>query len=307
MRVVVALGGNAILQRGERGTVSEQRAAVREACEGLGELAAAGHALVVTHGNGPQVGALMIQQHDAEHSVPAMPLDVLVAQTQGQLGYLMQQELTGALRRRRIDRPVVSLVTQVVVDAADPAFARPTKPVGPHLSAEQARELRKASIPVTEVPGGAWRRVVPSPRPLEIVERDALRALVEAGSVPIAMGGGGVPVVAEGSGYRGVEGVVDKDLSAALLARVVDAGALVILTDVERVVLDRGTRRERAVSRLTVGEACAALEEGQFPPGSMAPKIEAAVTAVREGRRAVIGALSQAALALDGAGTEIVA
>lgn len=307
MLVVVALGGNAILQRGERGTASEQRAAVREACEGLGDLAAAGHDLVVTHGNGPQVGALMIQHHAAEHSVPAMPLDVLVAQTQGQLGYFMQQELTGALRRRHIDQPVASLVTQVLVDPADPAFVRPTKPVGPHLSAEQARELRRASIPVTEVPGGAWRRVVPSPRPREIVERDALRALVETRAVPIAAGGGGVPVVAEGSGYRGIEGVIDKDLTAALLATVVEAGALVILTDIEAVVIDRGTRRERAASRLTIAEACASLEDGQFPPGSMGPKIEAAVAAVKEGRRAVICALSSAAKALDGAGTEIVA
>lgn len=306
MRVVVALGGNAILQRGERGTATEQRAAVREACEGLADLAAAGHDLVVTHGNGPQVGALMIQQHDAEHSVPPMPLDVLVAQTQGQLGYVMQQELTGALHRRHLEQPVVSLVTQVVVDAADPAFARPTKPVGPHLSAEQARELRRASIPVTEMPGGAWRRVVPSPRPRDIVEREAIRALVEARAVPIAAGGGGVPVVAEGSGYRGVEGVVDKDLTAAILAGAVDAEALVILTDIERVLIERGTRRERPVSRLTADEACAALAEGQFPPGSMGPKIEAAVAAVREGRRAVICALASAAKALDGAGTEIV-
>ena len=307
MRVVVALGGNAILRRDERGTASEQRAAVREACEGLAELAAAGHDLVVTHGNGPQVGALMIQHHSAEHVVPAMPLDVLVAQTEGQLGYLMQQELTGALRRRHIGSPVVSLVTQVVVDPADPAFMRPTKPVGPYLSESQARELRKASIPVTEVPGGAWRRVVPSPVPLEIVEREALRALVDAGAVPIAAGGGGVPVVAEGSGYRGVEAVVDKDLTGALLARSLDAGALVILTDVERVILDRGTRREHAVSRLTIAEACRAVEEGQFPKGSMGPKIEAAVQAVKDGRRAVICALGSAASALDGAGTEIVA
>ena len=307
MRVVVALGGNAILRRDERGTASEQRAAVREACEGLADLAAAGHDLVVTHGNGPQVGALMIQHHAAEYSVPAMPLDVLVAQTQGQLGYLMQQELSGALRRRHVDRPVVSLVTQVVVDPADPAFVRPTKPVGPHLSAEQARELRRASIPVTEVPGGAWRRVVPSPRPREIVERDALRAIADAGGVPIAAGGGGVPVVVEGSGHRGIEGVVDKDLTAALLANAVDAGALVILTDVERVILNRGTRREQAVARLTIAEACGALDAGQFPPGSMGPKIEAAVAAAKEGRRAVIAGLSAAARALDGAGTEIVA
>ena len=307
MRVVVALGGNAILQRGERGTASEQRAAVREACEGLGELAAAGNELVVTHGNGPQVGALMIQQQAGEVLVPVMPLDVLVAQTEGQLGYVMQQELTGALRRRGLAMPVASVVTQVVVDRADPAFVRPTKPVGPHVSAEHARELKRASIPVTEVPGGAWRRVVPSPRPIEIVERDAIRALADAGIVPIAAGGGGVPVVAEGSGYRGIEGVVDKDLTAALLAAAVDAEALVILTDIDRVIIDRGTRRERAASKLTVAEACAALESGQFPRGSMGPKIEAAVQAVREGRRAVICSLAAASEALSGAGTEIVA
>jgi carbamate kinase len=307
VRVVVALGGNAILQRGERGTASEQRAAVRDACEGLADLAAEGNQLVVTHGNGPQVGALMLQQQAAEPLVPAMPLDVLVAQTQGQLGYLMQQELTGALRRRGIDAAVVSVVTQVLVDPADPAFVRPTKPVGPYLSAEQARELKRASVPVTEVPGGAWRRVVPSPAPREIVERDAIRALVEAGVVPIAAGGGGAPVVAEGSGFRGIEGVVDKDLTAALLAAATDAGALVILTDVDRVIIDRGTRKERAVSKLTVAEACAALEAGQFPRGSMGPKMDAAVQAVREGRRAVICSLSDAARSLSGAGTEIVA
>lgn len=306
MRVIVALGGNAILKRGERGTASEQRAAVREACEGLAELAAAGHSLVVTHGNGPQVGALMIQQLASALTLPPMPLDVLVAQTQGQLGYLMAQELTGALRRRHLDPPVAAVVTHVVVDPADPAFVHPTKPVGPYLSEEEARELRKAQVPVTEVPGGAWRRVVPSPRPLAIVERDALRALVAAGAFPIAGGGGGVPVVAEGSGFRGVEGVVDKDLTAALLADATDADALVILTDVDRVLIDRGTRRERAASTLTVAEACAALEQGQFPPGSMGPKIDAAVAAVKAGRRAVICSLEQTAKAFDGAGTEIV-
>ena len=307
MRVVVALGGNAILQRGERGTASEQRAAVREACEGLAELAARGNELVVTHGNGPQVGALMLQHQSSELIVPAMPLDVLVAQTEGQLGYVMQQELTGALRRRGLGPPVASVVTQVVVDPADPAFVRPTKPVGPYLSADQAREMKRASVPVIEVPGGAWRRVVPSPRPREIVERVAIRALVDAGAVPIAAGGGGVPVVVEGSGYRGIEGVVDKDLTAAMLAGAVDADALVILTDVDRVIMDRGTRRQRAASKLTVAEACAALEGGQFPRGSMGPKIEAAVQAVQEGRRAVICSMAAAAESLSGAGTEIVA
>ena len=306
MRLVVALGGNAILRHGERGTATEQRAAIRDACDGLAELASAGHDLVVVHGNGPQVGALMLQHAAATAVVPAMPLDVLVAQTQGGLGYLLQQEARAAFRRRDVDRPIASIVTQIEVDAADPAFMRPTKPIGPHLPADRAGELRRSGVPVTEVPGGAWRRVVASPRPIAIVESDVVRTLVAAGVAPIAAGGGGIPVVRDGSGYRGVEGVIDKDRAAALIADVVGADALVILTDVERVLLDRGTRSERAAAKLTLEEAQAALEGGQFPPGSMGPKIEAAVDAVRAGRRAVIVSLENAAKALEGAGTEIV-
>jgi carbamate kinase len=306
MRVVVALGGNAVVQRGERGTSSEQHAAIREACEGIAELAHAGHELILTHGNGPQVGALLLQQHAASALIPPMPLDALVAQTQGLLGYLLQQELRAALRRRQIEHSVATLVTQVVVDPADPAFLVPTKPIGPYLSAEDAALLRQAGVPLTEVPGGAWRRVVPSPRPRAIVEEAELRALVDAAAVPIAGGGGGVPVVPEGNSYRGVEGVVDKDLTAALLAECVDAGALVILTDTERVLLDRGTRRERGVQHLAAAEARAGLRDGQFPPGSMGPKIEAAIAAAEAGRRAVIASVESAAKALEGAGTEVV-
>lgn len=306
MRLVVAIGGNAILRRDERGTAAEQRTAIRDACDGIAALAATGNDLVVVHGNGPQVGALLLQHASARAVVPAMPLDVLVAQTQGSLGYLIQQELSAALRRRAVPHPVVAVVTQVVVDPADPAFMRPTKPIGPHLSAEAAGELRRSGVPVTEVPGGAWRRVVPSPRPIAIVEEPAIRALNGAGVVPVVAGGGGVPVVREGNGYRGVEGVVDKDLAAAVVADVVAADALVILTDIDRVVLDRGTRTERAVDKLTIDEAEAALAQGQFPPGSMGPKIEAAVAAARAGRKAIIGALSSVAAILDGSGTEIV-
>jgi carbamate kinase len=306
VRLVVALGGNAILRRDERGTAPEQRAAIRDACDGIASLAATGNDLVVVHGNGPQVGALLLQHASARAVVPAMPLDVLVAQTQGSLGYLIQQELSAALRRREVHHPVAAVVTQVVVDPADPAFMRPTKPIGPHLSAEAAGDLRRSGVPVIEVPGGAWRRAVPSPRPIAIVEEPAIRALIGAGVVPVVAGGGGVPVVREGNGWRGVEGVVDKDLAAAVVADVVAADALVILTDVERVILDRGTRTERAADKLTIDEAEAALAQGQFPPGSMGPKIEAALAAARAGRKAIIGALSSAAAILDGSGTEIV-
>ena len=306
MRLVVALGGNAILRRDERGTVAEQRAAIRDACDGLAALAAAGNDLVVVHGNGPQVGALMLQHASAEAVVPAMPLDVLVAQTQGSLGYLIQQELGAALRRRSITTPVVAIVTEVVVDPADPAFLRPTKPIGPHLSSAAAGDLRRSGVPVTEVPGGAWRRIVPSPRPVALVEEAAVRALIAAGMVPVVAGGGGIPVVREGNGYRGAEGVIDKDLAAALVAEVAGADVLVILTDVDRVLVDRGTRSERAADKLTIDEAEDALARGQFPPGSMGPKIEAAVIAARAGRRAIIGSLASAASILDGSGTEIV-
>jgi carbamate kinase len=256
VRLVVALGGNAILRRGERGSAAEQRAAIREASDGLAALAVGGHELVIVHGNGPQVGALMLQHAAATAVVPAMPLDVLVAQTQGGLGYLLQQEARAAFRRRDVDRAVATVVTQIEVDPADPAFRLPTKPVGPHLPPDRAGELRRSGVPVVEVPGGAWRRVVPSPRPIAIVEEQIIRALADAGVVPIVAGGGGVPVVRDGSGYRGVEGVIDKDLAAALVC--------------------------------------------------VGPKVEAAIQAVRAGRRAVIASLENAAKALDGAGTEIV-
>ncbi|TMK20866.1 MAG: carbamate kinase [Actinobacteria bacterium] len=306
MRLVVALGGNAILRRDERGTAGEQRVAVREACDGVAALASAGNELVVVHGNGPQVGALLIQNLAAREVVPPMPLDMLVAQTQGGLGYLIQQELAAALARHGVDRPVVTLVTQVVVDRGDRAFRRPTKPIGPHLSSAEAAELRRSGVTVVEVPGGAWRRVVPSPRPIAVVEEDPLRALLSAGATPIVAGGGGIPVTTSGDGYEGVEGVVDKDFAAGIVAEVVGADALVILTDIERVLLDRGTRSERAAAKLTLEEVQAALDGGQFPPGSMGPKIEAAIAAVRSGRRAIICSLGQAAKALEGAGTEIV-
>ena len=251
--------------------------------------------------------ASLLQQIASRETIPPMPLDLLVAETQGQLGYLLQQELGAALDRRGIDWTIATLVTQVEVDPADEAFLRPTKPIGPHLSREEAAALRSDGVSIVEVPGGAWRRVVASPRPKRLLESEALRSLVAGGVVVIAAGGGGIPVVRDGLAYRGVEGVVDKDLTAAILADEVRADVLLILTDVDRVVLDRGTRRERAVSRLSVSEAEAALNDGQFPAGSMGPKIEAAMRAVAAGRRGIIASLGAAAAAVEGgAGTEIV-
>ncbi|MGZ4206022.1 MAG: carbamate kinase [Actinomycetota bacterium] len=308
MRVVVALGGNAILRRGERGTVTEQRAAVREACDGIARLATEGHELVITHGNGPQVGRLMLQDEAMPDRVPRYTLDVHVAETQGQLGYLIQQELAGALRRAGVTRAVATIVTQVVVDPADPGFADPTKPVGPFLSAKGAAEYRQRGITVKEAAGGGWRRVVASPEPLEIVEADALRALLAAGIVQVASGGGGIPVVRDGDSVRGVAAVIDKDLAAAVLTEAVDAHALLMLTDVEQVIRGYGTEHEEPLSKLSVSDARAGVASGEFPHGSMGEKVLAGARAVEAGARAIIASLDHASAALAGAsGTEIVA
>lgn len=308
MRVVAAVGGNAI----GSGSPQDQRRALRHASRQLAELVAAGHQLLLTHGNGPQVGALLVQQRLARQEVVAQPLDVLGAQTQGQLGYLLQQELGAALRARGLGRSVVTVVTQVVVDADDPAFSAPDKPVGPHYTAtelEHRADRRIGTEPFVQLDGvsyrrlegGTWRRVVPSPPPLDVVEAAPVRALLDAGSVPICGGGGGVPVGHDG---RGLEAVVDKDRTAALLCRLVDADALLILTDVDRVALDFGTPRQRWLDQLDAGDARRLLADGQFPPGSMGPKVAAAAEVAERGGRAVIASLERAADALAGrAGT----
>jgi carbamate kinase len=304
MRIVVALGGNALLRRGERGTVDEMRAQIAVAAKSIGGLAARGAGLIVTHGNGPQVGRLLLQNIAAARDVPPMPLDVLGAESQAEIGALIQQALGPLLA----PSPVVTLITQVVVDPNDPAFENPTKPIGPYMLGPKAKVLQARGIPVArdEVRGG-WRRVVPSPRPVRFVEEDALCRVVGAGVVPIAAGGGGVPVVPDDGGFRGVEAVVDKDLSAALLTRTLEAEALIILTDVEHVMVNRGTDRERSVGRMTIAEARRWLAEGQFGAGSMGPKVEAAIQVVSAGGRAIIASLESAEDAFDGAaGTEIV-
>jgi carbamate kinase len=306
MRVVIALGGNAILPRGARGEISEQRAAVREACEALAQLAADGHDLILTHGNGPQVGRMMLKNEAFPH-LPALPLDVLVAESQAQIGYLIQQELLGALRRARVERDVVTILTQVLVDAADPAFLRPTKPVGPFVDAAEAAAFKARGIAVAEVPGGGWRRLVPSPAPLEIIEGNVVRALVDNHVVPIAAGGGGVPVVRDGNSLRGVAAVIDKDLSAAMLVRAVAADVLLILTDVEHVERAFGTKDAHPIERMTAAEARAGVDAGEFPHGTMAEKVLAGAIAAEFGARAVIGSLARALDALAGrSGTEIV-
>lgn len=319
MLVVVALGGNAIHAEGSVGTADEQRRAVRAAAVGLVEMVAAGHRLVVTHGNGPQVGALLLQQR-ASLELPPMPLDVLVAQTQGQLGYVLAQELGTALRARGQARDVVSMLTQVVVDPDDPGFSTPDKPVGPRYTSTELEHLTGVAPPASGQPlaaGGAvyrqvgraqWRRVVASPQPLDVVEIGAVEAICEHGAIPVCAGGGGVPVTREAGVLRGVEAVVDKDRTAALLTRLIGADALLILTDVDRVLLGYGTGAERAVESLTPEEASDHLAAGEFPAGSMGPKVAAALDVAARGGVAMIGSLSRPVDVLEGrAGTRVAA
>jgi carbamate kinase len=269
-----------------------------------------GYQVVLTHGNGPQVGNIMIQ-NQATDAVPAMPMDICGAESQGMIGYMIQQSLHNEMVRRGMEpRPVASIVTQVVVSTDDPAFSRPTKPVGPFYSEEHARRRMALGEAWVEDAGRGWRRVVPSPDPKEIVELDAIRQLARDHAVVICAGGGGIPVVREVDGtLRGVEAVIDKDLAGQRLASGLGADVFMILTDVPAVALDYGKPTQRFLSRLTVSEARALQKEGHFKPGSMGPKVEACCRFVEAGgERAVIGSLMQALDALVGrAGTQVVA
>jgi carbamate kinase len=296
LRVVVALGGNALSPPGGTGDVHEMRAALVATAESLADLVEDGVSLVVTHGNGPQVGRILLQQEYAASQVPPMPMDVCGAQSQGQIGYLLAQTLDTALARRGLSTRALCLVTQVVVAGRDRAFRRPTKPVGPSYDRADAQRIaRETGYVFRPTPDGKWRRVVASPVPVRIVEAEPLRQIVEAGHVVVAGGGGGVPVVEVDGELRGVEAVIDKDLTAARLALLVAADQLVILTEVPRVQLGFGTPEARELAQLSVTEARRLLAGDEFPAGSMGPKVSAAVDfVVGGGGRAVIGALAQA-------------
>jgi carbamate kinase len=307
--IVVAVGGNALSPAGEEGTIAEQFRHTRASLSALVELSRDGWRIALVHGNGPQVGNGLIRQEMARDLVPPLPLGVLVAATQGWIGYMIQQSLQNALARAGVHRTVVTLVTQVRVDEHDPALAHPSKPIGRTMDEPTAQQLAAAmGWEVAEVPGG-WRRVVSSPIPLEIVERDMIRSLVAAGHLVIAAGGGGTPVYRHPRlGLEGIDAVVDKDRAAAVLARDIDAETLLILTDVDHVYTGFGTAAQRALRRLTVEEAEQLVGSEELGQGSMAPKVEAAARFIREGgRRAVIARLDQGMHAVAGSvGTEIV-
>jgi carbamate kinase len=309
-RIVVALGGNAILRSKELSSYQEQFENVRRTCRQVGELIAEGYQPIFTHGNGPQVGNLLIQNEAAARLVPTVPLDVCGAETQGQIGYMIQQALGNELTALDVSRPVASVVTQVLVDADDPAFAVPTKPVGPFLPREVAEQrMREKGEAWSLVDGRGWRKLVPSPQPVGIVEVETIRALLDAGVVVIACGGGGVPVLRRPDGrLEGVEAVVDKDLAAARLALDVRAAALLILTDVQGVAVDFGKPTQRFVGRTTLTDFESLLLHEPFSAGSMGPKVRAAYRFVHDGGgRATICALENALAGLRGdAGTVIV-
>jgi len=307
-RVVIALGGNALSPTGGTGDVHELRDSLAMTAGHLAEIVERGVGLVVTHGNGPQVGRILLQQEYAAAHVPPMPMDVCGAQSQGQIGYLLAQALDTALRRRGLDTRALCLVTQVVVDGRDRAFRRPTKPVGPSYDRPEAQRIAHETGHVFRImPDKRWRRVVASPKPVRLVEAEPLRQVIEAGHVVVTAGGGGVPVVEVGDELRGVEAVVDKDLTAARLATLVAADQLVVLTEVDRVQVGYGTPDARELARLSVSEAQRLLAAGEFPAGSMGPKVQACVDFVSAGgRRAVIASLAAAADAVFGdAGTVV--
>jgi carbamate kinase len=310
VKILVALGGNAILQHKERGTADEQLENVRTTCRGLVQLLLEGHHIAVTHGNGPQVGDILLMNEMAKDSLPPMPLDVCGAESQGMIGYMMQQAFDGELKAAGLDRQVVTVLTQTVVDANDVAFRNPTKPVGPFYTALEASKLRdERGWTVVNDGGRGYRRVVPSPNPVEIVEADVIKRLFDAGVIVIAAGGGGIPVI-RGSGGRlltGSEAVIDKDLAASLLAATLGAEVLQILTDVDKVSLNFQKPNETQLDAMTVAQCEEYLSAGQFPAGNMGPKVEAAMRFVKAGgQKAVISSLAQAVDALEGkAGTVV--
>ncbi|MCF8053005.1 MAG: carbamate kinase [Desulfobacterales bacterium] len=301
--LLVALGGNALIQKGQRGTIEEQFDNLHLPMRQIAALAER-YRLIITHGNGPQVGNLLLQQ-EACKNVPPLPLEILVAQTEGQIGYMIESTLDEVLMERGIEfRPLVTLITYVVVDKDDPSFHRPTKPIGPAYSRQEAARL---PYPTIETPKG-YRRVVASPEPVTIVERREIRQLLEMDFIVIACGGGGIPVIREGRAFSGVDAVIDKDLVSALLAEEVGADLFLSATDVPGVMLGFGEPDQKMLRELTVDEAVGYARNGHFGTGSMKPKVEAAVRFVRHtGKRAVIASVAEIEAGVSGtAGTQFV-
>ncbi|MCF6147575.1 MAG: carbamate kinase [Candidatus Kuenenia sp.] len=307
--MVIALGGNALIRKGQRGTIEEQFDNTRKSMEGILYCLKKGYNIVITHGNGPQVGNLLLMTEACKDRTPELTLGVCVADTEGEIGYMIQQSLTNALRRENTDTCVVTVLTQVVVDKNDKAFSCPTKPIGPFFQKEEAERFQQEKgWDIAEDSHRGYRRVVASPNPLKIIEIQAIKCLLEAGSIVIAAGGGGIPVIIKENGdLEGVDVVIDKDLASGVLARDIHADALVMLTGEENVFLNYKKPNELPLYNITAKEAQRYLNEGHFPPGSMGPKIQAAINFLNWGGSfALITSLDKVREAFEGnAGTKI--
>lgn len=302
-KIVIALGGNALQSGKSEATAEAQLEVVKKTCEYIAEISAKGYEMGVVHGNGPQVGRILLASETAKDVTPAMPFDVCGAMSEGYIGYHLQQALKHSLKKRGKDFPVLTVVTQMVVDKEDKGFKNPTKPIGPFYTAEEAKKLEETKgYAMKEDAGRGFRRVVASPIPEEIVEIEAIKQLWPT-SIVISCGGGGIPVVKHEDGsLEGVAAVIDKDFAAELLAEQVDADVLMILTEVEKVAINFNKPDQKNLDELTIDEAKKHIEDGQFAPGSMLPKVEAAMKFVQsgEGRKAIITSLDKAIEALEG-------
>jgi carbamate kinase len=305
---VIAIGGNSLIRSKDKSSFADQLRTTAETCRHIADIVEAGHDVVVTHGNGPQVGFILIRSHLARNRLPEVPLDACNAQTQAEVGYMIQQSLDNEFESRGIAKPVVTVVTQVVVDAADPAFQHPSKPVGPFYTKGEAAKLeRDLGWVLREDAGRGFRRLVPSPRPIDVVEKPEVESLLGSGAVVVACGGGGIPVVRDNGMLKGVAAVIDKDLASSLLAGEIGAERLVISTAVEQVYLNYGQANQIALARVSAKDMEKHVAARQFPAGSMGPKIEAALDFLkRAGKEVVITDPDHLAEALKGtAGTHI--
>ncbi len=299
-----------MLAAGEKGTAKEQYRNAQKAAQLMVEIIKKGYELIIVHGNGPQVGNILLQMEAAANTIPPLPLDVCDAMTEGSMGYMLERAILNELRKRSIDKEVTTVLTQVVVDREDQAFQRPTKPIGPFYNAFRAAQLKKENKwQMVEDAGRGFRRVVPSPLPIDIIPKRSIRAMVEKGIIVIAAGGGGIPVFINSSGLvEGVEAVIDKDHASALIAKEARADLFIILTGVDRVMENFGSPDAKPIASMDVEKAMKMLEQGQFPPGSMGPKIKAAIDYIRGGGKEVLitSAEKLKAALIDRSGTKIV-
>ncbi len=306
---VVALGGNALLRGDQKGTIDEQESNAYATCESLVKLLKRNYNIVITHGNGPQVGNIMLANAAGNkiYGLPEMPLDICVAYSQGFIGYVIEQQLKNVLEKHDMERDIITIATQVLVNKDDPAFLNPTKPVGPFYTKEDAERMshETGSVYKEDPRGRGWRKVVASPRPLVIINKKTIEQIARDGQIAIAVGGGGIPVFyVEPNKLQGIDAVIDKDLASALLASQINADKLFILTDVSKVCINYNTPQEQSIDRMTIAEAKKYLEEGQFPDGSMGPKVRAAIHFVEHsGKDTIITKTTM--LGIDNGGTRI--